>query len=162
MDSGTGPISQSFTRDGIMTDIVSYQRTVWRPWCLAVVLASVFPAIIPAFANDDSQSAGTPNDDLAAEAAGTPAETAPRPLRELEAECEKTDGLLDLWRDLQTGEVYVLVRADQLDKPLVYFTYTESGVSRFHLGRGIFRDQRILKITRDYHRLRFRFEPTLF
>ena len=162
MDFGTGPISQSFTRDGIMSDTVSYQRTVWRPWCLAVVLASVFPAIIPAFANDDSQSAGTPNDDLAAEAAGTPAETAPRPLRELEAECEKTDGLLDLWRDLQTGEVYVLVRADQLDKPLVYFTYTESGVSRFHLGRGIFRDQRILKITRDYHRLRFRFEPTRY
>ena len=90
------------------------------------------------------------------------AQKTPTMLSELEANCDKTPGLLEIWRNRNSGEAFLLVKEDQLKQPLIYFTYVESGLSRFFLGRGVFRGQRMLTISRDYQRLRFQFEPTRY
>lgn len=141
-----------------MTENSSYHNNVlrWKIFYLTLALSVVHLGYLHAAADDTKTSRETPSNAEKTE------DILPRALSDLESECETIDGVLDVLRNRQTGEVYLLVHVDQLDKPFIYFTYIESGISRFRLGRGIFRDQQILKISRDYHRLRFHFEPTRY
>ncbi len=81
---------------------------------------------------------------------------------ELEKKCERIDGLFTLLRDKETGESYLLVKEDQLNKPYITFSYTENGVARLGHFRGRFRRARVFTIERDYQRLRFVRQPTRY
>ena len=134
---------------------------------LSIVFTGILVSVLPAYAGESPDPESSTDGAVAtgtqlAKSEDSPADNVPQPLGELEVKCDKTDGMLEFWRDRETGEVYMIVGAEQLDKPLIYFTYTESGLTRFFLGRGVFRNERILQVTRDYHRLRFRFEPTRY
>ena len=84
----------------------------------------------------------------------------PMSIAELAAKCDRTDGLFTLLRDKKTGELYLLVKKEQLGKEFIYFSYLENGIARFRLFRGNFRGSSIFKIERDFNRLRFVAQPT--
>ena len=113
--------------------------------------------VFPTISDDPKESVAsqTPRDNNKDKA-----EDMPKSLDEISKKCERIEGLFTILRDHDTGEVYLLIGQDQLDKPFIYFTYIESGVARIGLFRGNFRDERVFRIERDYQRLRFTFEPT--
>ena len=94
----------------------------------------------PAFAKD----ADKPADEAASE---------DKSLAEFVADFEKADGLFPLYRDTETGEVYMEIDASQLGREFVYFTYTENGPVEAGHFRGNFRDNRIVRFNRNYGRL---------
>jgi hypothetical protein len=81
---------------------------------------------------------------------------------ELAENCERIEGLFTLLRDRESGEVFLLVKKEQLGKEFIHFSYTENGVARLGLFRGRFQDERVFTIERDFRRLRFVSQPTRY
>ena len=63
---------------------------------------------------------------------------------------EAIDGLFPLWRDPETGEVFMEIAEDQFDKEFIAYSYTENGIVDAGHFRGNFRDQRIIKFIKRY------------
>ena len=59
-------------------------------------------------------------------AAPTPAKTVS--IADKIKSCKKTDGLFPLYQDTATGNVFMVLKKDQLDKEYIYFSYTVDGV----------------------------------
>ncbi|MEO0696841.1 MAG: zinc-dependent metalloprotease [Pseudomonadota bacterium] len=66
---------------------------------------------------------------------------------------EKIEGLFDLYRDPENGDLYMEISEDQLKKDFIAFTYTENGVLEAGHFRGAYRDQRILAFEKYYGRI---------
>ena len=62
-------------------------------------------------------------------------------------------GLLDSYRDRKTGDLYLVVRPEQLDKTYLYFATFMDGNSDTGTQRGIHASQRIIRLERDFDRL---------
>jgi hypothetical protein len=69
--------------------------------------------------------------------------------------CRKLDGLFPLYQDTANGNVYLLLKKEQLDKEYIYFSYTVDGVVAAGHFRGSFRDNKIFHITRYFDRIEF-------
>ena len=123
-------------------------------WVWLLALAVNFTS--PARADDEPK-----NDEAAQKEKGKNGD-APKTVAEIAEKCDRIEGLFTLLRDRQTGEVYLLVRKDQLGKEFIYFTYAENGIARLGLFRGNFRGERIFTIERDFRQLRFAFQPTRY
>jgi hypothetical protein len=55
-------------------------------------------------------------------------EQKPKTVEEVLKDSDRIDGLFTLYRDRKTGQLRFLLQREQLDKPFLYFTYTENGV----------------------------------
>lgn len=69
--------------------------------------------------------------------------------------CHRKDGLFPLYQDTANGTVYMLVKAAQLDKDYIYFSYTVDGVVAAGHFRGSFRDNKVFTIKRYFDRIEF-------
>ena len=90
-----------------------------------------------------------------------------RPKKTLEekvADYELIEGLFKPFcRDQsENGSMFMAVRADQLDREFVYFSYAENGVVAARAFRGAYRDQAILKFRKYFDRLEIIEENTNF
>jgi len=62
-------------------------------------------------------------------------------------------GLFDLYRDTQSGELYMQISTEQFNKEYIHFTYTENGVIEVGHHRGSYRGSRILSFKRRYNQI---------
>jgi len=82
-------------------------------------------------------------------------------------EHDTSEGIFTLYRDPETGSLLMEIRADQLDKEYLYFSQVVDGTTEGGHFRGQYRSQKVLKITKDYNKIRiseqnpyFYFDPT--
>lgn len=76
-------------------------------------------------------------------------------IKDLIKDYDKLDGLFTLYRNPETGDIQMEVRADQLGKEFIYFSHVTDGVVESGHFRGQFRRQKVFKIERRYKRLAF-------
>lgn len=69
------------------------------------------------------------------------------------AEMEATEGLLNLYRDPQSGEMLFSIHAEQLDNPIIYHAQTLDGVVEIGHFRGNYRETKLLEFRRYYDRI---------
>ena len=69
--------------------------------------------------------------------------------------CIKKDGLFPLYQDTLTGNVFMLIKKEQLDKEYIYFSYTVDGVVAAGHFRGSFRDNKVFTIKRYFDKIEF-------
>ncbi len=62
-------------------------------------------------------------------------------------------GLFDLYKDTQSGELFMQINASQLNQEYIHFTYTENGVIEVGHHRGSYRGSRILSFKRRYNQI---------
>lgn len=74
-------------------------------------------------------------------------------LSDFVADFEKTDGLFPLYRNTETGEVFLEIPADRFGEEFIYFVYTENGPVEAGHFRGNFRDNRIITFNRRFDRV---------
>ncbi|HEX9876933.1 MAG TPA: zinc-dependent metalloprotease [Gammaproteobacteria bacterium] len=89
-------------------------------------------------------------------------EEAPKSIADVTADSDRFDGLFVLYRDRNTGESYLLLRPDQLDKEYIYLAVSRDGVPQGGHFRGSFRSNRIISLRRHFNRVELRFENTAF
>ncbi|MEL7545950.1 MAG: zinc-dependent metalloprotease [Pseudomonadota bacterium] len=77
----------------------------------------------------------------------------PKTLAAFVEDFEKSDGLFPLYRDTETGEVFLEVATDQLGEEFIYFLYTENGPVEAGHFRGNFRDNRVVAFNRKFDRV---------
>lgn len=81
--------------------------------------------------------------------------TAVKSIKSLTSKSEKLDGLFTLYKDTTTGNVFMLVKEDQLNKEFIYFSYSENGVVAAGHFRGSFKGSKVFKIRKQYGQLEF-------
>ncbi len=69
--------------------------------------------------------------------------------------CKKLDGLFPLYQDSTSGNVFLLLKKEQLDKQYIYFSYTVDGVVAAGHFRGSFRDNKLFTIKRYFDKIEF-------
>ncbi len=74
-------------------------------------------------------------------------------LSDFVSDFERSDGLFPLYRDPETGEVYLEIDADQFGKEYIYFSYVENGPPETGHFRGNYRDNRIIQFNRRFNRV---------
>ena len=122
------------------------------------LLAAMLCAAPPTFAQAPAE--GTEDAAKAAEAE----EKKPKTVEEVLKDSDRIDGLFTLYRDRKTGQLRFLLQRDQLDKPFLYFTYTENGVPAAGQFRGAFGTDiaKVLRFSRYYDRVELIVENTSF
>src|SRR5512143_1396040 len=93
-----------------------------------------------------------------------PADEKPKTVEEVLKDSDRIDGVFTLYRDRKTGDVRMLLNAQQLDKPYLYFTYTENGVPAAGQFRGEFGGgaAKVFHISRYFNRVEFVVENTSY
>jgi len=86
----------------------------------------------------------------------------PKTIAELTAESDRFEGLFTLFRDRDSGEARLLIKADQLGREYIYFAVSMDGVPQGGHFRGNFRSNRMISLNRRFDRVEFRFENTAF
>ena len=76
--------------------------------------------------------------------------------------CKRIEGLFTLYRDTNTGKLYMIVKKSQLNQEFIHFTYTENGVTDAGFHRGQFRGSRIFKIRKQFEYIDFEQQNTGF
>ncbi|MCL9980415.1 MAG: zinc-dependent metalloprotease [Bacteroidia bacterium] len=76
--------------------------------------------------------------------------------------CDTIAGLFTLYRDTTSGELFMQISPEQLNKEFIHFTYTENGVLEAGHHRGAYRGSRIFKIVRKYESIEFIQQNTSF
>ena len=118
--------------------------------------AEPIPAEAPASAEVVSPKADDENQKDAKDEGSDKGKKDEKPKKTLEkkvADYELIEGLFNLYRDPENGSMFMAVRADQLDREFVYFSYAENGVVAARAFRGAYRDQAILKFRKYFDRL---------
>ena len=69
--------------------------------------------------------------------------------------CKKTDGLFPLFQDTVTGNLFMVLKKEQLNKEYIYFSYTVDGVVAAGHFRGSFRDNKLFTIRRYFDKIEF-------
>ncbi len=92
------------------------------------------------------------------------AEEKPKTVEEVLKDSDRVDGLFTLYRDRKSGDLRMLLNAQQLDKPYLYFSYTENGVPAAGQFRGEFGDgsAKVFHISRYFNRVEFVVENTSY
>ena len=127
--------------------------------------AEPIPAEAPASAEVVSPKADDENQKDAKDEGSDKGKKDEKPKKTLEekvADYELIEGLFNFYRDPENGSMFMAVRADQLDREFVYFSYAENGVVAARAFRGAYRDQAILKFRKYFDRLEIIEENTNF
>ena len=69
--------------------------------------------------------------------------------------CKKMKGLFPLFQDTVTGNLYMLLTKEQLNKEYIYFSYTADGVVAAGHFRGAYRDNKLFTIRRYFDKIEF-------
>jgi hypothetical protein len=69
-------------------------------------------------------------------------------------------GLFQLYQDTANGDLYMRIKADQLDKEYIYFSQVSDGASAAGYFRGSYRGSKIFKLARYFDRIEFQVENT--
>ena len=69
--------------------------------------------------------------------------------------CKKTDGLFPLFQDTISGNLFMVLKKEQLNKEYIYFSYTVDGVVAAGHFRGSFRDNKLFTIRRYFDKIEF-------
>lgn len=99
---------------------------------------------------------------LAAQEADEDAETENKTIAETTENSDRFDGLFTLYRDRDTGQSYLEIGAEQLDREYIYMAVSTDGVVQGGHFRGNYRDNRVLSLTRHFDRIEIRSENTAF
>lgn len=76
--------------------------------------------------------------------------------------CQKLTGIFTLYRDTNTGQVFMVINKTQFNQDYIHFTYTENGVIEAGHNRGSYRGSRIFKIKKSYNNIEFEQQNTSF
>ena len=99
---------------------------------------------------------------LAAQEADEEDETDTKTIAETTENSDRFDGLFTLYRDRDTGQSYLEIGAEQLDREYIYMAVSTDGVVQGGHFRGNYRDNRVLSLTRHFDRIEIRSENTAF
>ena len=75
---------------------------------------------------------------------------------------DKLEGLFDVYRDKKSGETYLAIKADQLDKEYVYSAVITDGVVESGTFRGYFGPGKVVSFRRHYNRIELVHENASF
>ncbi|MEE4659770.1 MAG: zinc-dependent metalloprotease [Halieaceae bacterium] len=89
-------------------------------------------------------------------AAEPPAESDAPTLDSVTSSSEYLPGFIDAYRDRDSGELYLVVEPEQLDRDILHFASFLDGNAFTGTQRGVFADESVLRLHRDYKRLEFR------
>ena len=82
--------------------------------------------------------------------------TSIKTIKEATKSCKKIDGLFTMYRDTLTGETFMLVKKNQINKEFIHFSQISDGVSDAGwLIRGMYMDSKIFSIEKFYNKLNF-------
>lgn len=129
-------------------NLPSYSRTLT---CLLLALA-----VLPAAA----QKSGGEKADGTRKTAED--EDGPKSFTEIVENCDRLQGLFDLYQDREDGTVYLAIRDDQLDREYLHFSYVLDGLPALGLFRGKFLWEQVFSVSRHFDRLEFVGENTAF
>lgn len=73
---------------------------------------------------------------------------------------KRQNGLFTLFLDTATGERYIQIQSQQLNKEYIHFTYTENGVIEVGHHRGSYRGSRIISFKKRYQQVDLVQHPT--
>lgn len=76
--------------------------------------------------------------------------------------CKVMPGLFTLYQDTTNGNLFMVVKKEQLNETFIYFSYTENGVVDAGHFRGSFRDNMVFTINRYFDRIEFSKQNTGF
>lgn len=76
--------------------------------------------------------------------------------------CKKFDGLFPVYQDTLTGNTFIVINKNQIDKDFIYFSYTADGVVAAGHFRGSFRDNRLFTIKKYFDKIEFIVKNTSF
>ena len=99
---------------------------------------------------------------LVAQDADEDAETETKTIAETTENSDRFDGLFTLYRDRDTGESFLEIGSDQLDREYIYIAVSTDGVVEGGHFRGNYRDNRVLSLSRHFDRIEIRSENTAF
>ncbi len=99
---------------------------------------------------------------LAAQEADEEDETDTKTIAETTENSDRFDGLFTLYRDRDTGQSYLEIGAEQLNREYIYMAVSTDGVVQGGHFRGNYRDNRVLSLTRHFDRIEIRSENTAF
>lgn len=74
--------------------------------------------------------------------------------------CEKFDGLFPIYRDTNTGKIYIEISKEKLGEEFIYFSYVENGLMDVGAFKGSYRGSKIFKINKSYGNIEFQLENT--
>ena len=64
---------------------------------------------------------------------------------------DKIEGLFNLYRDKDKGNLFIEITKEHLDKEFIHFSYIENGVTDAGFFRGNFRGSKVFKIQKCYN-----------
>ncbi len=76
--------------------------------------------------------------------------------------CTKLTGLFTLYRDTNTGQLFMAINKSQINQEFIHFTYTENGVIEAGHNRGSYRGSRIFKVKKSFNNIEFEQQNTSF
>lgn len=74
--------------------------------------------------------------------------------------CEKSDGLFPIYRDTNSGKIYIEINEEKLGEEFIYFSYVENGLMDVGAFKGSYRGSKIFKINESYGNIEFQLENT--
>ncbi|MEL6258630.1 MAG: DUF5117 domain-containing protein, partial [Pseudomonadota bacterium] len=86
----------------------------------------------------------------------------PKSIEDFVADFKAEAGLFPMYRDLETGRLYMELSAADFEKEFIYHVYVEDGSPAFGLFRGAFLDNRILTVDKRFDKIEFAAENTNF
>ena len=78
------------------------------------------------------------------------------------AKSDHYDGYFDVYRDKESGEVYLSIEPGQVDQEFIYFVVTTNGPVEGGHFRGFFRENAVVSVRRHFGRIEFIKENTSF
>ncbi len=115
------------------------------------LLALVATLLLPESA--DAQLFGRRRSQPTPPTPAAPAAPAKKTIAQTVAKSRLHQGLFPVYQDTVDGSTHIVVRADQLDTPFIYFSYTENGPVPANHFRGMYRDTKVIVFTRYFDRL---------
>ena len=89
-------------------------------------------------------------------------EEKPKTIAELTEDAERFDGLFTLFRDPESGETSMLVKADQLDQDYIYWVQVANGVVDAGFFKGAYGPSTIIRLQRRFDKIEFVEQNTAF
>ncbi len=86
----------------------------------------------------------------------------PKTIEAFVKDFDKMDGLFPIYKDGETGALYMEFDAGDFGQEYIYHVYTENGSPQIGLFRGAFRDNRIISIHKRYDKIEISAENTSF
>jgi len=75
---------------------------------------------------------------------------------------KKMEGLFTMYQDTSTGSLFLLIKAAQLNKEYIYFSYVENGTNATGHNKGTFRDNKVFKLSKIFNQIEFTTVNTSF